>query len=125
MEITIEDLQRRFTEYNRLYFNGKLQMPHFRINKWSCGIYGSYRYDKDGSPLISIRHNKTTNNNEEELKHTLIHEMLHYYMDRNWFLDLDSAAHLLCWQVMRIYINLKYGLHIKTYAPKTKKQPKK
>ena len=58
MEITIEDLRRRFTEYNKLYFRGKLKMPEFKIGTWSCGIRGSYRHNKDGKPLISIRNHK-------------------------------------------------------------------
>ena len=125
MDITIKDLEERFIEYNQLYFNGKLKMPKFYINRWFCGIYGSYGHDKDGSPLISIRNNKGAKITEEELKDTLIHEMLHYYMDKNWFLRIDSACHLLCWQLVRIYMNLKYGLHITTYPKKRKKRPMK
>lgn len=123
MEVTIEDLQKQFTEYNELYFQGKLKMPKFYINRWFCGIFGSYRRGTDGSPLISIHNNKGVHLTKEELKNTLIHEMLHYYMDKNWFLYLDSSAHLICWQLMRIYLNCRYHLHITTY-PTRKKQSK-
>ena len=41
--------------------------------------------------------------------------MMHYYMDRGWFLDFDSSLHLLCWQALRLYLNLRYGLHITTW----------
>ena len=121
MRITVEDLQRRFSEYNSLYFNGKLKMPVFKIGTWSYGsIQGSYRHTKDGKPLISIRDTKSLGWTDEKLKNALVHEMLHYYMDRNWFLDFDSGAHLLCWQCMRIYMNLRYGLHITTWPSKSK-----
>ena len=119
--ITIDDLQKRFIEYNRLYFHNRLKMPMFKIGTWSYGsIEGSYRHDKEGNPMISIRDTISLMWTDERLKNTLIHEMLHYYMDRNWSLDFDSGAHLLCWQTLRIYMNLKYGLHITTWPQKHK-----
>lgn len=46
MEITIEDLRRRFTEYNKLYFRGKLKMPEFKIGTSSDAYIGVlYRTD--------------------------------------------------------------------------------
>ena len=122
MKITIEDLQNRFAEYNRLYFHGSLKMPRFKIGKWSYGsIHGSYRHTREGEPLISIRDTKSLKWTDAKLKNVLIHEMMHYYMDRNWFLDFDSGLHLLCWQTLRIYMNLRYGLHITTWPRKTEK----
>ena len=116
MEITIDDLKKRFNEYNKLYFKGKLKEPKFKLGTWSYGsIKGSYRKTKDGQPLISIRNTKKLKWTDDKLKQVLIHEMLHYYMDKNWFLDFDSGAHLLIWQMLRIYLNLRYGLHITTH----------
>ena len=116
MKITIEDLQNRFAEYNRLYFHSSMKMPKLKIGKWSYGsIHGSYRYTRKGEPLISIRDTKSLKWTDAKLKNVLIHEMMHYYMDRNWFLDFDSSFHLLCWQTLRIYMNLRYGLHISTW----------
>lgn len=126
MVITIEDLQRRFAEYNRLYFRGRLSTPTFVIGKWSYGgIYGSYRHDKSGGPLISIRDTKSLRWNEEKLRNTLVHEMLHQYMDRGWFLDLDSSLHLLCWQTLRLWLNLRYGLHIHTWGEGKERKSRK
>lgn len=117
--VTIEGLKSRFIEYNRLYFHNSLKMPVFAIGHWSYGsIHGSYRYTKKGEPLISIRDTKSLRWTDEKLKNILIHEMLHYYMDRNWLLNIDSSAHLLIWQCLRIYLNLRYGLRITTYPPK-------
>lgn len=119
MTITVELLQELFAEYNRLYFHNKLTPPAFKLGSWSYGsIEGSYRRTKEGAPLISIRNTKKLKWTPERLKDVLIHEMLHYYMDRNWFLDFDSGLHLLCWQTMRLYLNLRYGLHITTYPPR-------
>ena len=120
MVITVEDLQNRFVEYNSLYFHNRLKMPRFKIGHWSYGsIHGSYRYTKKAEPLISIRDTKSLGWTDEKLKNILVHEMLHYYMDRNRFLNFDSSAHLLIWQCLRIYMNLRYGLKITTYPPKS------
>ena len=119
MEITVEDLQRRFAEYNRLYFGGRLETPRIVVGRWSCGIYGSFRCDKDGRPLISIRGTKALGWTDDKLRRVLVHEMIHQLME-NWglLMRIDSAAHLIVWQSIRIWMNLRWGLHIHTWGEK-------
>ena len=117
IEITKEELRKRFAEYNRMYFKDKLQMPTFRLNKWFCGIYGSFSYDKKGNPVITISNAKKANWTGDRLKNVLIHEMIHYWMERlGWLFFIDNSLHLLCYQAIRIYLNRKYGLHITTWG---------
>lgn len=117
--ITQELLQNRFAEYNKLYFHGKLEMPTFRIQRRTYGgIFGAFRHNEDGTPRITINDAKKIGWDDEMLKSVLIHEMLHYYMDRFWILKIDNGLHLFFWQALRIYKNLKYGLNVKTNDPR-------
>lgn len=126
MVITVEDLQRRFAEYNAAYFNGKLRTPKLVVGRWSCGIYGSFRHDKDGGPLISIRKSKSLGWTDDKLRRVLVHEMIHQLME-GWgpVMRIDSAAHLLVWQCIRIWMNLRWGLHIHTWGEKDRRDSRK
>lgn len=83
MEITKEEIKKRFLEYNEKYFDGILKTPRFGINTWNTGIIGSFRngHDKNGKPVDpEIRIAKYADFTEETLKGIIIHEMIHYYV---------------------------------------------
>ena len=83
MLITVDDLKRRFADYNAMYFGGVLAMPKFSLNNWNNGIIGKFRNgrDKNGTPCQPhIRIAKYAAFTDETLKEILIHEMIHYYV---------------------------------------------
>ena len=122
---TTEDLRRLFIEYNERYFGGRLQTPRFRLIREFGGIYAGYRRDNDGCPLITFCYAKKVGWTEDLFKETLLHEMIHQYLDKYWILFFDNCFHLLFWQVVRIHLQVRYGLKIWTWPPKKKKRTKK
>lgn len=122
---TTDDLRRLFIEYNEHYFGGSLQTPRFRLVRWFGGIYAGYRRDNDGHPLITFCDAKKVGWTEEFFKTTLLHEMIHQYLDKCRILFIDNCFHLLAWNIVRLYLQVRYGLKIWAWPPKKKKRPKK
>ena len=81
MEITMVDLQRRFDEYNQLYFEGKLKTVKLGfLGKGFKTIVGIFEFEIDKNRRVrnpSIKISKRIVGNEEKLKSVLLHEMAH------------------------------------------------
>lgn len=81
MEITKEDLQRRFDEYNQLYFDGKLKRAKLGfLSKNFKTLVGIFEFEIDNNRRVrnpSIKVSKRIVGNEEKLKSVLLHEMAH------------------------------------------------
>ena len=81
MEITMVDLQRRFDEYNRLYFDGKLKRAKMGFLSTSFKtIVGIFEFEIDKNQRVknpSIKVSKRIDWDEEKLRRTLLHEMAH------------------------------------------------
>lgn len=81
MEITKEDLQRRFDEYNQLYFDGKLKRAKMGfLGKSFKTLVGIFEFEIDKNRRVknpSIKISKRIVGNEEILKSVLLHEMVH------------------------------------------------
>ena len=81
MEITMVDLQRRFDEYNQLYFEGKLKTVKLGfLSKSFKTIVGIFEFEIDKNRRVknpSIKVSKRIVGNEEILKRVLLHEMAH------------------------------------------------
>lgn len=113
VEINKMEMKRRHQEYNQLYFGGKLTMPKFKfLNSGNC--YGRYHCgSRDGSDPSVIYISKHMNDNENELRETLIHEMIHQYVyECLWGMKYKLIVHgirfrYVCWQLRR-----KYGINI-------------
>ncbi|MGM9746450.1 MAG: SprT-like domain-containing protein [Paludibacteraceae bacterium] len=117
IDITKEFVKEKFKEYNELYFNGELKMPKITL------IDGT-KY----AGTFTCRHNKTTGKlyeqeigiaynvlwNIKTFENTLVHEMIHYYVNTKEVNPLkgDFQHCGLFWK-MKIKLNWKYGLHIK------------
>ena len=75
------DLQRRFDEYNQLYFDGKLKTVKLGfLSKSFKTIVGIFEFEIDKNRRVknpSIKVSKRIVGNEEILKRVLLHEMAH------------------------------------------------
>lgn len=106
--LTKSDLRRLHTEYNQLYFGGRLSMPTFL---WLTGKspYGRYIM-ADNLIQISVTAKRWS---AERLKDTLIHEMIHQYIYEHLF----GCRYVLIQHGLRFYyvrwrLKRRYGLHI-------------
>lgn len=116
MRPSLDYIKRKFEYYNRLCFEGKLPMPHIKLNMRYAAM-GITRFrtvvEQDGrcsntdfSIEISIRRDLP----EEEYIDTLVHEMIHYFIAYNNVLD-DSPHGSLFKQMMH-NITETYGIRV-------------
>lgn len=83
VEKTQEFIDHWFKQFNKLYFKGKLK----NIATWASlkSNDGKFRYRAELATKkivpICIELNRKTNNDFNEFRDTLVHEMLHYYVD--------------------------------------------
>ena len=81
MTMTKEDLQLRFDEYNRMYFDGKLKRAKMGfLSKSFKTIVGIFEFEIDNNRRVknpSIKISKRIDWDEEKLKSVLLHEMAH------------------------------------------------
>ena len=80
--ITEEFVQRKYYEYNQLYFAGELPPCKFRFNAMSLyyGCLGQY-YGYEDMPEIWIDI-MTTYEPDWVIREAIIHEMIHCYIDK-------------------------------------------
>lgn len=82
MIVTKDELKRRFAEYNHMYFDDAMKMPTFCIKTNNDGVVGKFRYTRAGrnveKPKIYIA--RFIDWTDDELKETLLHEMIHYHV---------------------------------------------
>ena len=88
MEITKEDLQRRFDEYNQLYFDGKLKSAKMGfLSKSYKTLVGTFEFEIDKNRRVknpSIKISKRIDWDEEKLRRTLLHEMAHFSVTQKY-----------------------------------------
>lgn len=116
MIATLPYLSERFQHFNRLCFDGQLPMPHIRLTTASSYI-GQMRYHNRRRPDGTWeRHDFTMNFStrfdlpEADIEDTIIHEMIHYYID---FHNLeDSSIHGHLFRQMMYDINRRFQRHI-------------
>lgn len=88
MEITKEDLQRRFDEYNQLYFDGKLKSAKIGFfSKSFKTLVGTFEFEIDKNRRVknpSIKISKRIDWDEEKLRRTLLHEMAHFSVTQKY-----------------------------------------
>lgn len=88
MELTIEFLRNKFTEFNNRYYNGALMEPSFELFK-SRRLGGQYSWG-NGMPG-KIRINVYYKRDERSYCEILLHEMIHLYIRQNKI--KDNRAH--------------------------------
>jgi hypothetical protein len=113
MEITIEILQRKFEEYNGVYFDYALPWPEFGLLKsyMTCGYFSCKKLV--GKRRMRGQRIEVTcyfDWDEEELKNVILHEMIHYYLG---YKHIDnSLSHGEEFMKMANEFNEKYNLKI-------------
>lgn len=104
------DLKRMHSEYNQMYFGGRLSMPDFKFIN-AKRPFGRFRADKKTSEIGISAYQKDWS--EEFLIDTLIHEMIHQYVyERLWGCRYSLVQHGLPFHFMRWRLKRKYGLNI-------------
>ncbi len=84
IEIGKEELKKRFTDYNNLYFNGELNECNFSFFSKNITYLGWYcsKNDKNDNPKDKIWIGTCVKWDDESLKQIMIHEMVHMYVYR-------------------------------------------
>ena len=87
MEITVEILEEKFEEYNKLYFGGRLIWPDevYLFRSFRCDGRFSCNWHSPGSRLHNVRIGISMYYDwtEEYFRDVLVHEMLHYKLERS------------------------------------------
>lgn len=117
MEITVEILEKKFEEYNELYFRGRLWWPdEFRLHK-SFRCFGWFMCNKHspGSRLrnVIISISRYYDWTEEHLRNVLVHEMLHYKIESSR--RIDKNPHGPRFLKLAAEMNKKYSLNIEVH----------
>ena len=109
MKPTIDYIQARFDEYNRLYFNGLLPAIPIRLShakgflgkvtftRKKQGFFGGYK-NTDFVLRINVRIDLP----EEVIEDTILHEMIHYYIGVNQWQDSSTHGRLFRREMARI-----------------------
>ncbi|MBR6980666.1 MAG: SprT-like domain-containing protein [Prevotella sp.] len=116
MIATIPYMERKFGEFNKLMFDGKLPkipivLTDAKTFLGKC-VYRQ-RMGRDGKPEyydFKLRINTRVDLPENEVEDTLIHEMIHYYIALNRLEDASTHGPLFI-HIMNS-INKKYGRHL-------------
>ena len=81
MRITKKDIRIRFDEYNTLYFGGVLPPCVYHLMTLKNTPLGRYCCDtKNGKKVYTIWISKRIDWTEEDLRDTIVHEMIHHYI---------------------------------------------
>jgi len=124
MIATIEFAQKWFPIYNKEYFDGELPTPKFELIK-KKRVLGEYQHCNkldifgnllsqgifaDGTSANAIRLSVYYDRTERDLQQTLIHEMIHFYID---FKGIeDNGSHGKEWTFLAERINKQGGWSI-------------
>ena len=117
MEITTDIIEEKFEEYNKLYFGSRLLWPDEFYLLESFRVYGQFScsHHSPGSRLrnvkigISMYYDWT----EEQLRDVLVHEMLHYKLERSK--NAEKKMHGPRFLKAAAEMNEKYGLNIQVH----------
>lgn len=116
MKPTKEYIERKFEEFNRQMFEGKLTMPKIELSKAKTflgmcvakkrrTLFGrTFLYD------FKLRISTCYDLPEQDVEDTIIHEMIHYYIGINKL--KDTSPHGKIFRQIMNRINEQYGRHL-------------
>lgn len=116
MKPTIEYIKTKFGEFNHLIFDDKLPLLPIQLSnaKSYLGmlVYKKRRklFGKVEKYDFRLRISTRMDLPESEVEDTIIHEMIHYYIDYNGI--KDTSAHGQIFRQMMNDINARFGRHI-------------
>ena len=127
MRPTADYIQRRFDEFNRLCFGGKLPPLPIRLSNARTFV-GQLAYKRRRTWTGAIEHydyvlkiSTRVDLPEQEVEDTIIHEMIHYYIKVNKL--KDSSAHGPLFRKIMNDINMRYGRHVAvSFKPTTQQR---
>ena len=129
MKFSLPFAVRKFNDFNKLCFEGKL--PALRIEIYNAGTsFGQCKWNivrkPDGRTVktdFRLRLSERADLPESELEDIILHEMIHYYIEVNNF--TDTAPHGILFRKKMDLINSLYGRHITVSHKSTKEQREK
>lgn len=117
MRPTYKFIQDTFVRYNELIFDNSLPMPMFRLTttRLAMGVTrtGVLNNIKQISIDISIRYDLP----KEDYINTIVHEMIHYYIEYNNM--QDDASHGKLFVSIMNKINSEHNLNIKVFGERS------
>ncbi|MDO4959074.1 MAG: SprT-like domain-containing protein [Prevotellaceae bacterium] len=116
MKPTIEYIEKKFGEFNHLIFDDRLPLLPIQLSN-AKSFLGMLVYKKRRKPFgrvekydFRLRISTRMDLPEAEVEDTIIHEMIHYYIDFNGI--KDTSAHGQVFRQMMSDINTRFGRHI-------------
>ena len=126
MKATIPYVEKKFEEFNRLMFDGRLPMLPIELSDAKTFL-GVCLYKKRRTLLgktvcydFKLRINTRIDLDEAEVEDIIIHEMIHYYIGFHGI--VDTSAHGRVFREMMKGINERFGRHIKVSHKPTAEQ---
>lgn len=128
MKPTIEYIEKKFGEFNHLIFDDRLPLLPIQLSN-AKSFLGMLVYKKRRKPFgrvekydFRLRISTRMDMPEAEVEDTIIHEMIHYYIDFNGI--KDTSAHGQVFRQMMSDINTRFGRHITITHKSTPEQRK-
>ena len=126
MKPTIEYIEKKFGEFNHLIFDDRLPLLPIQLSN-AKSFLGMLVYKKRRKPFgrvekydFRLRISTRMDLPEAEVEDTIIHEMIHYYIDFNGI--KDTSAHGQVFRQMMSDINTRFGRHISITHKSTPEQ---
>lgn len=126
MKATIPYIEKKFDEFNRRIFGGKLPRLPIELSdaKTFLGVCVYKKRRMAGGKTerfgFKLRINTRIDLTEREIEDTIIHEMIHYYIGVNQL--EDTGAHGQLFRQMMNTINEKFGRHLTVSHRMTREQ---
>lgn len=116
MKATVNYIEQKFEEFNRLIFGGKLPKLPIELSDASRFL-GLFTYDfhilPDGTKEMTnykLRINTRIDMEQDALDDVIIHEMIHYFIAYHNL--VDTSSHGKIFQSLMESININHGRHI-------------
>lgn len=107
IELTIEELQARFVEYNHTYFNDELRMPIITLHHGRP--YGEFK----NKPRKTITLSEDVQWDDDSIKHVLIHEMIHCLNCQH---GIYESFHGKYFKAEKRKLYKRFGIRIKNHS---------
>lgn len=126
MEVTVPYIQKKFVEFNRQMFGGKLPMLPIRLSNAKtfmgqcCFKTRRNKFGKTELYDFVLRINTRIELPERDLEDIIIHEMIHYYIGYHQL--QDTSPHGELFRRMMADINQRFGRNITVSQRLTKEQ---